>query len=108
MKLIIDIPNDAYSMIVNTAFTENFEVMFKQSAEDRRKTLQLFTTLDAIKDGKPYEERQRGVWTNIEISVNGYDGQAECSLCGCIIHNNFSNTVNFCPNCGAYMRGGAE
>jgi len=60
MKLIIDIPDDAYSMITNTVFTENVEVMFKQSAEDRQKTLQLFATLDAIKDGKPYEERPQG------------------------------------------------
>lgn len=54
MKLIIDISDEAYSMVMNTVFTEDSEIMFKQNAEGRRKTLQLFATLDAIKSGKPY------------------------------------------------------
>ena len=55
MKLIIEIPDDAYSMIMETTFTENYDVAFRQSAEDRRKTLQIFATLDAIRQGKPLE-----------------------------------------------------
>jgi len=59
-------------------------------------------------DAAPTVEQPKGKWINIETSVNGYDGQAECNLCGCIVHNNFSKAVNFCPNCGAKMKGGEE
>lgn len=57
MKLIIDIPINAYLMIKETIFTECTETMFLQTPDDRLKTMLLFKTLDSIKDGKPYEER---------------------------------------------------
>jgi len=47
--------------------------------------------------------RPQGKWVNVKISISG-DSSAECSLCGAVVHNNFSNTINFCPNCGADMR----
>ena len=53
---------------------------------------------DANEVGKP-----QGEWINIKISISG-DSSAECSLCGAVVHNNFSNVINFCPNCGADMR----
>ena len=46
--------------------------------------------------------RPQGEWVNVKISISG-DSSAECSLCGAIVHNNFSNVINFCPNCGAKM-----
>jgi len=49
MKLVIDISKDDYDFIKNTSFVENTEVMFKQSAEDRTKTMILFRIVDAIK-----------------------------------------------------------
>lgn len=48
--------------------------------------------------------RLQGEWINLKISISG-DSSAECSLCGAVVHNNFSNVINFCPNCGADMRG---
>lgn len=58
MKIVIDIPIDAYSMIKETTFTEDEKTMFLQTPEDRLKTMLLFKTLDSIKNGKPYEERR--------------------------------------------------
>ena len=46
-----------------------------------------------------------GKWINISISANGDKSLAECDLCGAIVHNNFSSTINYCPNCGAKMDG---
>ena len=51
--------------------------------------------------------RQQGEWVNVKISILG-NSSAECSLCGAVVHNNFSNVINFCPNCGADMRGGRK
>ena len=51
----------------------------------------------------PSADRPRGEWVNVKISISG-DSSAECSLCGAVVHNNFSNVINFCPNCGADMR----
>lgn len=55
---------------------------------------------------RPSAER-RGQWVNIKISISG-DSSAECSLCGAVVHNNFSNVVNYCPNCGSRMDGWEE
>ena len=52
----------------------------------------------------PSVDRPRGEWVNVKISISG-DSSAECSLCGAVVHNNFSNVISFCPNCGADMRG---
>ena len=51
------------------------------------------------------EPVRHGRWINISISADGNRSSAECDLCGAIVHNNFSNTINYCPNCGADMRG---
>ena len=50
------------------------------------------------------QEVLHGHWTNLKISISG-DSSAECSLCGAVVHDNFSNVINYCPNCGADMRG---
>ena len=52
----------------------------------------------------PSVDRPKGEWINLKISISG-DSSAECSLCGAVVHNNFSNVINFCPNCGVKMRG---
>lgn len=52
-------------------------------------------TIDAV-------EVIHGHWTNISISVSGHSS-AECSVCGCVVHDSFSNVINYCPNCGAKM-----
>jgi len=57
-----------------------------------------------IKDGivQSWREVRHGQWVNIKISISD-DGSAECSLCGAVVHNNFSSVVNYCPMCGASM-----
>jgi len=110
MKLIIDIPMDAYSMIMDTTFTECEETMFLQTPEDRLKTMLLFKTLGSIKNGTPYEDRPQGEW--IENTNIFGEGTYECSNCG----NPWSlmegtpadNDMNYCPNCGAKMKKEAE
>ena len=49
-------------------------------------------------------ERKKGYWTNVRISVTG-DSEAECNLCGAIVHSNFSSNINYCPNCGDRKKG---
>ena len=45
-----------------------------------------------------------GEWIIIGISVNG-SSTAKCSKCDAIVHDSFTNTPNYCPNCGARMDG---
>ena len=47
---------------------------------------------------------RHGHWVNVRISVTG-ESDAECDQCGAIVHDNFSNVINYCPNCGARMDG---
>ena len=49
----------------------------------------------------PSAERH-GRWVNVKISISG-NSSAECSLCGAVVHDDFSNVINYCPNCGAKM-----
>ena len=60
---------------------------------------------EALKDAKP--ERKTGKWISTD---DGWDGEYfVCSVCGCpwtlIEGSPEDNGMNFCPNCGAYMRG---
>lgn len=61
---------------------------------EMKKFLQEFREL---KDFKREHERPQGEWKPISF-------QFECSLCECFC----AYKANFCPNCGADMRGGAE
>ena len=47
-------------------------------------------------------ERKNGKWINVHISASG-DSDAECNLCGAVVHTSFSDQINYCPNCGAKM-----
>ena len=53
MRLIIDIPDDEYNAIKNTAFVEDEKTMFRQNANDRKCTMGLFHIVDEIKNGTP-------------------------------------------------------
>ena len=75
---------DIYDWMVHRIFVQNM------SDIDRRIILDL-----------PSAQR-RGHWINIKISISG-DSSAECSLCGAVVHNSFSNAINYCPNCGSRM-----
>ena len=51
--------------------------------------------------------RPKGKWIQTKDEcdgVNFYDFSFECSKCG----KEQSFKSNYCPNCGSYMRGGAE
>lgn len=43
----------------------------------------------------------RGHWINLIISVSG-SSSAECSQCGTVVYDSFSNEINYCPKCGSY------
>ncbi len=55
-------------------------------------------------------ERKRGEWFEVELGWD--DVHYDCSVCGesfCLIDGTpTDNMYNFCPNCGADMRRGAE
>ena len=84
MQLIIDVDED----LVCKGFEQPF-------TEEERDIL-----IRAIGNGKTYEERPKGKWGN----TSPYDSDAECSLC-CYLSRKY---YNFCPNCGADMRGKEE
>lgn len=56
MKRIIEIEEREFDLIEETTFVEDTDVMFRQTAEDREKTLMMFRIIDAIKQSKPYDD----------------------------------------------------
>lgn len=68
-----------------------------------------YAAINDVKHASTIEpERKTGKWIGTE-----YDGYADgnpvyyewkCSACGCVIEDD-EPTWNFCPNCGADMRG---
>ena len=68
----------------------------------------------AIKDAeyrgymKAVEDRPQGYWTNRHKWDNGFV-ERECSLCGAmkpiLMH---TAKINYCPNCGARMKGAED
>ena len=73
-----------------------------------RKSDYFYEILKAIQDVPPAEpERKTGKWITTD---DGWDGEYfVCSVCGCpwtlIEGTPEDNGMNFCPNCGADMRG---
>lgn len=52
---------------------------------------------------REYEPVRHGKWIEIEESATGH--LMECSVCKEWILHNFNYVSNYCPNCGAKMRG---
>ena len=86
MKLVIDINDKVY--------------------EDSKKLVEYgFGSLpyvEAIANGTPYEERPKGKWVFVQDDTNPNIGNWHCSN----FHRGAKPHTNFCPNCGADMRGG--
>lgn len=82
MKLIIDIPEKVVTAI--------------QNGEDYR--YDIHTT---IAQGIPYEERPQGEWKHIVEE----DNDVECPFCGLQEDGIY---YNYCPSCGARLKGSAE
>ena len=58
---------------------------------------------EAAYDAAMKRDRAKGEWVNVRFSADG-SSSADCNRCGVTVHTSFSNSVNFCPNCGADMR----
>lgn len=86
MRLIIDIPERDYDLAC------------------KYPNALIATYAHYIKNGKPYEERPQGKW--VEGYYQGFE-TLDCSICGYVRNERYSN-YNFCPNCGADMRGCRE
>lgn len=80
MKVIIDIPDNAYELLKNKAELDNI-------AES------------IIANGKPYEERPQGEWIDTGHKEEYWAEEYQCSICGAKDHWH-----KFCPNCGAPMK----
>ena len=89
MKLIIDIPYEAYYTFKCDLGKGNLNAL-----------------AEIIANGKPYEERPQGEWKIIEHETLYLMGIYQCNKCEYkyICPDEFAR--NFCPNCGADMRGG--
>ena len=97
MKLIIDISKDAYEEICLSCkfFTE-----FEHNPN----------VYQTIANGKPYKERPTGEWKYYQYDANPDIGNWHCSNCRCIVFGEYNQkpNYNFCPSCGADMKGGTE
>ena len=96
MKLIIDIPDSYKDLLPNI---QNGSIACK-------------IILDAVKNGVSYSDdyinRPKGKWEFVQYDGNPNIGNWHCSLCRHIIFQKFKSTANYCPYCGADMRGEEE
>lgn len=102
MKLIIDIPEKTIAHI-RSDYGHGYKGLY---GEDR----EIIAT--AIYTGKPCENIH-GEWeTRYEIIRNPWgeehNPQTKCSNCNFRVDTHSSGFMNFCPNCGADMRGKAK
>ena len=93
MQIVIDIPKRVYNYI------RKYEHIANSDVSDIK---------DAIINGT---QPKKGYWVKHDILNNTY---YDCSLCGCVAPcTEFADSFvwklsNFCPDCGAYMRGVKE
>ena len=71
--------------------------------EDGEKWIRVSEVRESLSNMPSVEsERKKGHW----IGIDDYPHETwECDQCGCIYEEMPSWTPNFCPNCGADMRG---
>ena len=91
MKLIIDVEKDYYEMI-------------KYNVEHGQE----YKPFEIIANGIPYEPK--GEWIEVgdnqPYSKDKLYGCSKCRFGGYLLSD--TKNVNFCPNCGAKMKGGDE
>lgn len=92
MKIVIDIPDEDYKFIK--------DLQFYNSGRRSGKTIER-NVINGIKNGIPYEERPQGEW------IKEDEVHSKCSLCG-FKYADYRILFDFCPYCGADMRGGKE
>lgn len=95
--------SDAVAAIANLHVSHDREEIFKAYAENPHSMTTDFegTLIDAINavEALPSADRPQGEWERIPYSfVGGY----RCSICG---QKSLENHHNYCPNCGARMKG---
>lgn len=73
MEIVIKIPDKVYKFVQNTSFVENENTLFKQTSDERLKTLFLFDILDAIKDGTPLPKHHGDLVDRDDINCKFYD-----------------------------------
>ena len=102
MNLGIDISEHNKNVIDRFVDGEGFEILPAPIVDD---------VVRAVRNGKPIVH---GKWLNKDYGVG--DCSAECSVCGKETEGMAEDTnwgydysfYNFCPNCGADMRGNEE
>ena len=88
MKLLIDVEKDYFEMIkYNVACGEKYK------------------PFEIIADGIPYEDKPQGEWI-IKPKENSQSAILICNKCNHFIPITIDK--NYCPNCGADMRGKEE
>ena len=93
MRLLIDIPDNEYQ------FIKDLQSLIIGGRGNCR-TIQR-DVINAIKNGTPYEDRPKGKWIE-ERDKRGHLITRKCPICKAF-HDGM--IINFCPNCGADMRG---
>ena len=97
----IDTPEGSYTYHYENKYWDMFDCVDLPRAKhwDGHTEADAETRLMSLKPAQP--ERIKGRW---EVASTGYSGFMRCSACktGCCGDN---RSMNFCPNCGADMRG---
>ena len=104
--------SDAIKAIASLHILADEEKIFKVYADNPHSMTTDFegTLIDAINaiKGAPTIEPKRGEWIDLNDKW-GFEGTFKCSACGelwsLIDGTPQDNGMNFCPNCGADMRG---
>lgn len=96
---------DALKKEVKTLFCpDGYKIMMLERIDSAPAVIKCSMTSDGLPlmDLRP---RPQGEWVYEEKKISyALFGYYVCSVCG----EHYANNTNFCPNCGAKMKGGAE